>query len=75
MTKETYSKHHETEHVGKHEKKYYNVWRVLSPVGPEVTETVYGLDAAHKAILGCWDWEVTDMDGNIVPDRKVNNNK
>lgn len=55
-------------YTGKHEKKHYNVWRVLGPAGPEETFTVYGIEEAGKAILGCWDWEVTAMNGNTVED-------
>lgn len=62
----TYEKYKETHYVGKYEKKKYKVWRVLGPAGPSETITVYGLDAAKTAVQGCWDWEVKDMQGNII---------
>jgi len=68
MTKETYDKYNK---VGKHEKQWYSVWRVLCPGGPEETVKVYGLDAALRAVIGCWNWQVKDMNGNIVPDKKI----
>ena len=53
-------------YIGKHAKQYYNVYRVLTAIGPEERLTVYGLEEAENAIKGCWDWEVTDMKGAIV---------
>ena len=67
MTKETWNKYHPTaKYVGKHEKQWYNVWRVLGPAGPEQRFPVYGRDDAKEAVRGCWDWEVTTMTGEIV---------
>lgn len=47
---------------GKHEKRWYTVWRVLGPGGPEETIQVFGRDEAIKATLGCWDWCVKDTE-------------
>ncbi len=69
MTRATYDKYcRQEEHVGKHEMKHYNVWRVLSPSGPEETFSVYGIETAASYIDGCYDYEVTDMCGRIIPD-------
>ena len=65
MTKETWNKHH-TEYTGKHAPKFYKVYRVLSPTGPEETFVVLGLKEARQAICGCWDYDVTDLENNPV---------
>ena len=65
MTKETYDKHHK-EYIGKHEKKLYNIWRVLGPAGPQESFCVYGIGRAREAVKGCWDYEVTTIDGKVV---------
>lgn len=73
MTKEAFNKYHNipsvnpvSEYKGKHEKQWYNVWRVIGPAGPQERFCVYGMDAVKKSILGCWDWEVTDEKGALV---------
>lgn len=66
MTRETYEKYHNSDYVGKHEKQWYNVYRVLGPAGPEERFPVYGKDEAKRMIAYCWDWEVTDTKGDIV---------
>lgn len=58
---------HSERKPGRHEKKQYNVWRVLGPAGPVETFSVYGIQAAAEAIYGTWDFEVTDPAGNNVP--------
>ena len=63
MTREEYNS---KVYVGKHEPKQYFVWRVLGPAGPEQRFTVTGLKAAREAIYGCWDAEVTDINGKDV---------
>lgn len=70
MTRSTYDKYHDSPdpYVPKHAKKWYNVWRVLGPAGPEERFPVLGAEEARQAIKGCWDWEVTDTSGNLVPD-------
>ena len=65
MTQEQYSAVHNT-YIPKHAKKWYTVYRVLGPAGPEVTETVLGLDEVKSLIRGCWDWDIFDMNGNPV---------
>lgn len=47
---------------GKHEKRWYMVWRVLGPAGPEEKIKVYGREAARQAVIGCWDWVVRDFE-------------
>ena len=47
------------EYAGKHEKKWYNVYRVVGPAGPEEQFQVYGIDEARKTVQGCWDYEIT----------------
>ena len=54
MSEETYR--------AKHEKRWYSVWRVLGPAGPEETIQVYGRDEAREAVKGCWDWCVRDLE-------------
>jgi len=71
LDKHTYNMYHErpykeNDYVGKHEKKWYNVYRVLGPTGPEERFPVLGLDEAKEAAIGCWDWEVTDTNGNVI---------
>lgn len=66
MTKETYLESHDLPYIGKHAKKWYDVWRVLGPAGPEETISVYGLDEAKKAVEGCWDYEITRYDGKVI---------
>ena len=77
MTRETWTKHNmpteyigkhasPAEYQGKHAEKLYNVWRVYGPSGPEETIYVLGWDNAKKAVSGCWDYEVTTMEGDIV---------
>ena len=67
MTKDSYNKYHSRpQYVGRHEKKWYNVWRVLGPAGPEERFPVYGLDEAREAIKGCWDYEVTTTNMEVV---------
>ncbi len=51
-----------TEYIGKHEKRMYKVWRVLSAAGPEETIYISGLKEAREAILGCWDWTITEAE-------------
>lgn len=66
MDYSTYEKYHNDDYVGKHAKKWYNIYRVLGPTGPEERFSVLGLDEAREAIKGCWDYEVTDTKGEIV---------
>ena len=68
MTKETYDKYNK---VGKHEKKWYSVWRVLGPGGPEDAMSVYGLENAAKYTSGCWDYTVRRPDGTFVPENII----
>lgn len=70
MTRETYMKH-TTEYVGKHAPRYYNVWRVRRPYGPAEELLAYGIHEAQASILGCWEWEVTDTNGNKVDPRII----
>jgi hypothetical protein len=42
----------------KHAKRWYRVWRVLGPAGPEVTTYVLGRQEAEQICYGCWDWEI-----------------
>ncbi len=35
MTVDTYNKYNTPQYRGKHEKQWYNVYRVLGPAGPE----------------------------------------
>lgn len=56
---------------GKHAKQWYNVYRVLGPIGPDDTSKAYGLDEVRQLVTGCWDWEVTDENGNLVSDRVI----
>ena len=70
MTKETWDRlHHPTEYVGKHAPKWYNVWRVLGPAGPQQEFLAYGLEEVKKAVKGCWDYEVTTTDGQLIDER------
>ena len=48
-------------YVGKHEPHTYEVWRVLSAIGPQETITVTGKQALREAVDDCWDYEVTDL--------------
>lgn len=66
MDRNTYDKFHYEEYKPKHAKQWYNVWRVLGPAGPEERIPVLGIEEAKKAVLGCWDWEVTDTKGELV---------
>ena len=56
----------EPKYKSKHEKKWYNVWRVLGPAGPQEVLPAFGLGEAKELIKGCWDWEVTTETGEIV---------
>ena len=49
-------------YVGKHEKKWYLVWRVLGPAGPVEETYVFGRQEAEALCMGCWDWEITPVD-------------
>lgn len=49
-------------YVGKHEKKWYLVWRVLGPAGPVEETYVFGRQEAEALCMGCWDWEITPAD-------------
>lgn len=71
MTRETYEKHHQGEYTGKHGPKWYNVWRVIGPAGPEEELMVYGIKEAAKAVEGCWDYTVSEMNREIVSERKL----
>ena len=66
MTKETWDKYNTPEYFGKHEKKHYKVWRVLSTIGPEETIETYGLEETREAVKGCWDYKVTDSNGKVI---------
>ena len=59
-------------YVGKHEKKFYYVWRVLGPAGPEEKLVVYGFDAAQESVKGCWDWEITPAGGETQCSQSTN---
>ena len=63
MTREEYNN---KVYVGKHEPKKYFVWRVISPAGPEERFMVVGIRAARREILGCWDYEVHNEQGQDV---------
>lgn len=58
----TQEKYQEVTYKGKHEKKPYKVWRVLSAVGPEQTLIIVGRQEAINMVSGCWDWSVTDIE-------------
>lgn len=68
MTKETYDRHHneQYEYCGKHAKRWYEIWRVYGPTGPSQHLLAYGLNEAKKAILGFYDYDVTELDGTPV---------
>lgn len=67
MTRKEYETYVRPEqYAGKHFKKYYNVWRVVGPAGPEEQFSVEGLDKAAEAVYGMWDAEVTDMSGRVI---------
>jgi hypothetical protein len=66
MTVDTYNKYNTPQYRGKHEKQWYNVYRVLGPAGPEEEIRVYGRQEALNAILGCWDYEVRNERGEVV---------
>lgn len=67
MTKETYDKFtHPEMYVPKHAPKWYSIYRVLGPTGPEEKFYVYGRKAAEEAILGCWDWSIETLKGEPV---------
>ena len=55
---------HNDFYVGKHEAKRMKVWRVLGPCGPTDEVWVNNLKEAAKSILGCWDYEIRDEQGN-----------
>ena len=71
MDKETFDKFHFGKHASKtpykpkHERKWYVVYRVLGPAGPEETFPVYGFDNAKEAVKGCWDYDIT-LDGKPI---------
>ena len=71
MTKEVWGKYHNlpAEYVGKHGPRYYSVYRVLGPAGPEENMLVYGIDAVKDAIRGCWDYEVCNLNGKVIDER------
>lgn len=68
MTQKDYKKHHDIPdaYVGKHTKQWYNVWRALGPAGPEEHFQVYGREEAKEAVRGCWDYEITNLKGEII---------
>ena len=68
MTAEGYlrKKHEDKEYKGKHTAKLYSVWRVVGPAGPQERFDIMGFDNAKKAVDGCWDYEVKDMQGRVV---------
>lgn len=73
MTTETYNRTFRRDcYVSKHEKKHYSVWIVESAIGPERNFSVYGIDKAAEATLGCWDWEVRDPYNRLVPECVLN---
>ena len=46
------------DYVGKHAKKWYRVWRVLGPAGPQEETFIFGRQEAEELCVGCWDWEI-----------------
>ena len=53
-------------YVGKHEPKIYKVWIVAGPLGPVEEFTVSGWENAKNAVKGAYDYEITDMKGNVL---------
>lgn len=49
------------DYVGKHAKKWYRVWRVLGPGGPQEEINIFGKQEAEALCEGCWDWEIEPM--------------
>ena len=67
MTQVTYGQTHGLPYKGKHVKRWYRVWRVFGPGGPQQEIQVLGFDEAKQMCFGCWDWEVTDAEtGKVV---------
>ena len=66
MRQITYLAYHDVTYVGKHEKKWYNVHRVLGPGGPSETIQIYGLDAAKDAVKDIYGYKITTLDGRTV---------
>ena len=48
-------------YTGRHEQRDYRVWRVLGPAGPVQEFNVHGIQAAADAIVGGYDYEVTNL--------------
>ena len=67
MTTQTYSAMHGLPYKPKHAKKWYHVWRVLGPGGPEEELDVLGREESRDIVKGCWDWEITDTEtGEVI---------
>lgn len=66
MTVDTYNKYNTPQYRGKHEKQWYNVWRVWGPGGPQEEIRVYGRQEAKEAIAGMWDAEIRNERGEVV---------
>jgi len=66
MKESIYHKYHDAPYVGKHEKKWYNVHRVLGPGGPSEIIPIYGLDAAKDAVKDIYGYKIVTLDGRTV---------
>ncbi|MBP5565054.1 MAG: hypothetical protein J6X45_04970 [Lachnospiraceae bacterium] len=66
MDRNTYDRYHYEVYEGRHAKKWYNVRRVFVPNGPEERIVVLGLEDARLAVLGCWEYQITDTKGEVV---------
>ena len=61
MTAVQYRESHGLEYIGKHSKKLYKVWRMLSCNGPIVVTEVYGTVEANKLCSNCYYSEITEI--------------
>lgn len=66
MTKTEYGKYHDIEHPGRHEKKWYQVWRAKGPAGPEEFLRILGREEAKQAVKGYLYYAITDMNGRVI---------
>lgn len=66
MKESIYHKYHDAPYVGKHEKKWYNVHRVLGPGGPSETVAIFGLEEAKNSVKDIYGCKIVDPNGRTV---------
>lgn len=68
MTQETYRAMHDiTPPTGKHCKKEYRVWVMLSPLGVQTEYTIWGFEEAKQSVIGAFQCKITRVcDGRIM---------